>query len=381
MYKGEPNIMTRQRFKVGIVGLQSGRSWAARAHIPALHTLSDSYEIVGVANTSLASAQKAAAETGLPRAFAKVAELVAAPEVDIVVVTVKVPHHLEIVKAACEAGKHVYCEWPLGNGLAEAEKLAALARAKGILGVVGTQARVAPEIEYLRRLIADGFVGEVLSTTLVARGRGWGGFIDSVVEKNITAYLLDRANGATMLTIPLGHTLAALMDVFGEIAEVSAVSATRRTSTLVIETGEKLPVSAPDQVVVSGVFASGVPISIHYRGGIARDANGLFWEINGTNGDIRVTGFSGHTQMVQLSLNGVQDGETAFRPLELPASYRSGWPEDPVPGNVARVYARMAQDLRQGTRTAPSFDDAVATHRVIAAIEKAAESGSRTVLI
>jgi predicted dehydrogenase len=133
--------------------------------------------------------------------------------------------------------------------------------------------------------------------------------------------------------------------------------------------------------VVSGVFASGVPICIHYRGGVARDADGLFWEINGTKGDIRVTGSSGHPQMVQLALNGVQDGETAFRPLELPASYRSGWPEDPVPGNVARLYARMAQDLRKGTRTAPDFDDAVAVHRVIAAIEKAAESGSRTVLI
>jgi predicted dehydrogenase len=108
--------MTRQRFKVGIVGLQPGRSWAARAHIPALRALSNSYEIVGVANTSLASAQKAAAEIGLPRAFANVAELIAAPEVDIVAVTVKVPHHLEIVKAAFEAGKHVYCEWPLGNG-------------------------------------------------------------------------------------------------------------------------------------------------------------------------------------------------------------------------------------------------------------------------
>jgi predicted dehydrogenase len=45
------------------------------------------------------------------------------------------------------------------------------------LGVVGTQARVAPEIEHLRRLIADGFVGEVLSTTLVARCGGWGGSI------------------------------------------------------------------------------------------------------------------------------------------------------------------------------------------------------------
>ena len=49
--------------------------------------------------------------------------------------------------------------------------MAALARAKGVLGVIGTQAPLAPEIEYLQRLIADGFVGEVLSTTLVQRGR------------------------------------------------------------------------------------------------------------------------------------------------------------------------------------------------------------------
>lgn len=372
--------MVKQRFKVGIVGLQPGRSWAAWAHVPALQALGDSYEIVGVANTSLASAQKAAAETGLPRAFASVAELVASPEVDIVVVTVKVPHHLAVVKAALEAGKHVYCEWPLGNGLAEAEELAALARAKGVLGVVGTQARPAPGVEYLRHLIADGFVGEVLSTTFVARGIHWGGFFDTAATKSTLSYVLDRANGATLLTIPLGHSLAALRDVFGEVSEVSAVLATRRTSTLVIETGEQLPVSAPDQVLVSGVFASGVPISIHYRGGTARDGNGLFWEINGTKGDIRVTGFSGHPQMEELSLYGVQDGETAFRPLEIPASYHAGWPENPVPGNVARLYARMAQDLREGTRTATSFDDAVAVHRVIAAIEKSAESGSRVVL-
>jgi predicted dehydrogenase len=74
--------------------------------VPALRALSDNYEIVGVANTSLASAQRAAAVLGLPRAFNDVAELVFAPEVDIVTVTVKVPHHLEVVKAAIEAGKH-----------------------------------------------------------------------------------------------------------------------------------------------------------------------------------------------------------------------------------------------------------------------------------
>jgi predicted dehydrogenase len=160
----------------------------------------------------------------------------------------------------------------------------------------------------------------------------------------------------------------------------SAVLATRRTSALVADTGETLPVSAPDQVLVSGVLASGAPLSIHYRGGTARDGDGLLWEINGTEGDIRVSGPSGHTQLVQLSLKGAQDGEKAFRPLEVPASYRSGWPEDIVPGNVARLYARMARDLRDGTRTAPSFEDAVAVHRVIVAIEKAAQSGSRPVL-
>jgi predicted dehydrogenase len=359
--------MPGQRFKVGIVGLQPGRSWAARAHIPALRALSETFEVIGVANTSSASAQAAAAATGLTRAFADVGELIATPEVDIVTVTVKVPPHLEIVKAAIEAGKHIYCEWPLGNGVAEAEEMVALA---GVLGVVGTQARAAPEIEHLRQLVADDFVGKVLSTTLVARGGGSGG---SITHKRLSAYLLDRANGATMLTIPVGHTLAALRDVLGEVAEVSAILATRRTSAQAMDTGET-------QVLVSAVLASGAPVSIHFRGGEARDGDGLFWEINGTDGDIRVLGRSGHMQLVPLSLEGARGGEKEFRRLPIPASCYSGWPQDVAPGNVARVYARMAHDLAEGTRLAPRFEDAVAVHRIIAAIERAAESGRRVAL-
>jgi predicted dehydrogenase len=144
------------------------------------------------------------------------------------------------------------------------------------------------------------------------------------------------------------------------------VLATRRTTVLAQDTGEMLPVSAPDQVLACAVLSSGAPLSIHYRAGTARDRDGLFWEINGTEGDVRVSGSSGHAQLVPLSLKGARGKETTFRPLEVPASYLSGWPEDVVPGNVARVYARMARDLRVGTRTAPSFEDAVALHRVIA---------------
>ena len=93
-------------------------------HVPALRVLTDDFKIIGVANTNRESAQKAAAAMDIDRAFGDVAQLVAAPKVDIVTVTVKVPGHFEIVKAAINAGKHVYCEWPLGNGPAEAQELA-----------------------------------------------------------------------------------------------------------------------------------------------------------------------------------------------------------------------------------------------------------------
>ncbi|TPN43339.1 Gfo/Idh/MocA family oxidoreductase [Mesorhizobium sp. B1-1-7] len=372
--------MSKRRFGVGIIGIEPGRSWAARSHIPALRALSETFEIVGVANTSKASAEAAAAATGLPRAFADVAELVAAPEVDIVTVAVKVPPHLDIVKTAIVAGKHVYCEWPLGKSLAEAREMAALAQARGVRGVVGTQARVAPEVEYLRELITGGYVGDLLSTTLVGRGGALQGG-GSIPDKKTWAYLLDRSNGATLLTIPVGHTLAVLRDVFGDFAEVSSVLAVRRPSALALDTGELLPVTAPDQVLISGTFASGVPISLHYRGGEGRGGDGLFWEIHGTQGDIRVLGPSGHTQMVQLSLEGARGEERAFRPLEVPSSYRAGWPKDVESGNVARLYARMARDLREGTCSAPSFEDAVAVHQIIEAIETAAEGGCRVRLI
>jgi predicted dehydrogenase len=361
--------MNNQPFRIGIVGLQPGRSWAARAHVPALRLLSNDFEIAGVANSNRESGEKAAAELGLPKAFANVAELVAAPEIDVVTVTVKVSQHLGLVKAALNAGKHVYCEWPLGNGLAEAEELAALAKAKGVLGVVGTRARVAPEIQYLRQLIADNFIGEVLSTALVARGGGWGGVVP---DKKNGAYLLDKASGATMLTIPVGHTLAGLTEVLGAFAQLSSVLATRRKTAVVAGTGETLTVTAADQVLVSGVLASGAPISVHYLGGMARDGAGLLWEINGTQGDIRVKGPFGHAQLVPLALEAVRGDEKAFQPLEIPASYLAGLQLEPVTGNVARNYARMARDLREGTHMAPTFDDAVALHRVIAAIEAAA---------
>src|SRR2546421_2000363 len=148
-----------KRIRVGIIVGNPYRGWAAQAHIPALTSLSDDFEITALSTTRRESADAAGKLFGVPVAFDNHQELVSSPDVDVVAVTVKVPYHLELATAALGAGKAVYCEWPLGNGLKEAETLAALARKKGVLAVVGLQARSAPAVAYVHDLVRQGYVG------------------------------------------------------------------------------------------------------------------------------------------------------------------------------------------------------------------------------
>ncbi len=132
--------MTR-RIRVGIIGANPDRGWAAEAHIPALQSLPDDFEITALSTSRRESADAAGKRFGVPLAFDNTQDLVNHAGVDVVAITVKVPHHFELATAALNAGKAVYCEWPLGNGLREAEKLAALAKQQGVLAVAGTAPR------------------------------------------------------------------------------------------------------------------------------------------------------------------------------------------------------------------------------------------------
>ena len=194
------------------------------------------FEVVGVANRSVESAKATAEALGLKYAYNNPQELIQSPEIDLVVVTVKVPYHFELVKAALEVGKHVYCEHPLGNGLEETKKLAAIAEKQGVVAVVGTQMVNAPEVLYVKQFIDEGYVGKVLSTTLVGSGWNWANeTIDDLY------YLFDNANGANMLTIPLGHTLAGLTSVLGDFKSLKASMFNNYTTVKVVDTGEEKP--------------------------------------------------------------------------------------------------------------------------------------------
>src|ERR1700756_5087028 len=246
-------MATSNKIRVGIVGANPHRGFASIAHVPALESLPD-FEIIAVCTTRQDSADVAAKHFGIPLAFADPASLAQHPDVDLVTVSVKVPDHYVPVMAAIEAGKHVYCEWPLGRNTDEAAQMLAAAERNGVRHAVGLQGQVSLAINYTKELIADGYVGRVLSATMVGCAPNWGPTIDR-------AYQADFANGANLMTITGGHQIDALCYCLGEFRELAAFVVSQRDRIPLEGTGELVPKTSPDQLVVSGIVGDGAAVS------------------------------------------------------------------------------------------------------------------------
>lgn len=355
---------------VGIIGASPDRGWAMRAHIPALRAL-PGFRIAALSTSRAESAQAAGRAFGVERVFADHRELVRETTVDLVVVTVKVPAHVELVDCALSAGKHVLCEWPLAVTAAEAERLLQRARAKGVRQFIGLQARASPEINYVKDLVAEGYVGRVLSCSVIGSGRAWGAETD-----RFGVYLRDPAHGATMLSVPAGHFLDAFCYCMGEFAELSSRMTLQRKEFVVTETGETLRARTPDQIVIQGALESGAEVSIHYRGGLSRATN-FHWEINGTEGDLVVTAATGHVQLEDLRLQGARAKEP-LADLPVPERYCL-WPGLPEGQafNVGQLYVQIAEDLRTGRTSCAGFEVATRRHHLLESIMHAADTGTR----
>src|SRR5207342_548894 len=365
--------MPESTLGVGIIGVSPLRGWAATAHIPALRALPN-YEIRALSAHSPQAARAAGEVFGVSAVFADHEQLVTQPDIDVVAVTVKVPHHRALVAAALAAGKAVYCEWPLGRDLDDARAMAALAAEHGVRTVVGLQARQAPAIEFVQELLSDGYVGEVLSTTMVGLS------VPGDVVGQPNAYMLNQANGANVLTIAVGHSLDTLTYVLGEFADLSAISDLRRPLITIEETGEQIVKTAADQIALIGTLTSGATASIHIREAVA-GGTGFLWEINGTEGTLRITADAAVPGIYPLTVAGAH-GRNEPAELAVPAALTQKWPaltnlEGAPAYNVGRAYAAFAADMDNGTHTVPDFADAVRRHEAIAAVERSAASGER----
>jgi predicted dehydrogenase len=104
--------------------------------------------------------------------------------------------------------------------LPKAARLSQCPLAAGVRTVCGLQARFSPAIRYVRDLIAEGYIGEVLATTLVGSGHPWG-----AETQREYAYAFDASNGATMLTVPVIHALDPLTFTIVDFESVTASTA------------------------------------------------------------------------------------------------------------------------------------------------------------
>ncbi|WP_067482892.1 Gfo/Idh/MocA family protein [Actinomadura hibisca] len=361
----------RTPVRVGIIGANPERGWAAAAHVPALHALPD-YALTAVGTRRPDSAREAARRFGAEHAFTDPHALAAHPDVDLVVVTVKVPHHAELIDAALDAGKHVLAEWPLALTTAEAENLTEKARAAGVRTAIGLQARHSPAVRHARGLITDGYLGEITSATLYAAiARGAGGTIPAEA-----AYTFDRANGAGLLEVTGGHSLDVLNFLAGDLTALSAILGPPGPNLTIAETDELVRPTSPAQVLVSATLTNNAVASIHLANGKASNSRTRL-EFSGTEGDLAVVTDAHDLRAAQIQIGeprllGARLGESDWQELRTPAPSAEQSAQ-----NVRLLYEAFAHDLHTGGQTVADFAHAVKLHRLLDTIREAAADGTR----
>ncbi len=364
------------KIRVGIVGATvtvGGSGWGARTHVPALHALPE-YQLKAVCtaheDTALAS-QKA---FGTELAFHNFDDMLACPDIDLITVVTRVPTHFDLVMRALEAGKAVYCEWPLAATPDQAEQMAHLAAERSPYTAVGLQARSDPTLMYARELIEQGYIGEVLAVDFAYIGQA------TTRRGNGRIWQSDRKAGANILTIGGGHAIDALSFLLGDFAEVSARLATTVTEWYNTDTGQTVPVNSPDWVSVSGRLQSKGEVSFLVAAVPSLPEGRRTFEIYGREGTLSVRAATHGNPSVYHGPNQLYAarGKEPPAPLETPARFTlipDAVPAGP-PRNVAQAYARLAHAMAEGKPFDPGFAHGVKTHQLVRALEKSSAAGS-----
>ena len=356
------------KIRLGFVGANVRSTWASQSHFPALLASPD-VELTAVCTTRPESAEEARQAFGAKLAFHDFRAMVVSPEIDAVAVVVRVPSHYEPTKAAIEAGKHVYTEWPLGRTTAQAEELAKLARAKGVQTAVGLQSRVSPSLLYIKELIEAGYVGEVLSCHVTTMRDG------ALERPSSRTWQRDASLGANTLTIANGHVIDALRFVVGNFTRVACMVTTQVKQWYETDTEEWVEVTSPDNVRVCGQLESGASASVHVAA-VPWAGSGFRMEIYGREGTLVTTGSVSSQRGEMLQVQGAQ-GSHELRDLAIPERFvyvPADFPRGD-PFNVGQMYALFAEAIRTGQSRLPTFDIAVGLHRFVDTIKQASDTG------
>jgi len=315
--------------------------------------------------------------------------LVARDDVDVVDVCTPGDTHAEIAVAALEAGKHVLCEKPLANSVAEAEAMAEAAkaaRARGVRSMVGFTYRRVPAIKLARNLVADGKLGEVRHVRAQYL-QDW--LIDPQAP---LSWRLDKTRAGSGALGDIGaHIIDLTQYITGErIVGVSAIMETFVKERPVAASFDGLagtagegtgPVTVDDAAIFLGRFSGGALATFEATRFATGRKNAIRIEINGTDGSLAFD----FEDMNVLHLLQNSDGAEAagFRRIlvtEPEHPYIAAWWP---PGHVLGYehgFTHQAVDLvtaiAEGRDPEPSFADGLNVQQVLAAVEESAAKDS-----
>ncbi|UHA75144.1 Gfo/Idh/MocA family protein [Paenibacillus sp. 481] len=361
-----------KKIKVGIVGGSIRNRWASATHIPAL-IKSEHHEITAVATTNMESAQQAAKQIGDIEAYDDYTKMLASKNVDMIIVSVKAPYHHEVVLNTIQANKHIYCEWPLAVTASEIDSIMRELSQSSIRHAIGLQSRQTDEVKLVKDLINKNEIGNVLSINMKVATQAKGNWVDAS-----GSYILDRTNGATLLSINGGHSLDIVTFLFGRFTEVQANHHTHYTEARIVDHDQIMNKNIEDQYVIQGKINDHIPIAIHLQGGAYPQ---FLLEIQGEQGVIRLyqNRSIGHPQYGGLSVSLLKYDSTQTIISSQPDDFNllmEDSKEAPLT-NVYRAHQSFASDILWDQHETPDFHYASYLHRLITAIELAAQTGER----
>ncbi len=378
---------------VGMVGY----AFMGRAHSHAWRNVTAFFDpplrpvLAALAGRTKERAEAAAASLGWAAVETDWRDLVARDDVQIVDICTPGDSHAEIAIAALEAGKHVLCEKPLANTVAEAAAMvraAERAAARGVRSMVAFNYRRVPAIALARRLVAEGRLGE-LRHVRAQYLQDW--IVDP--EFPLVWRLRKEKAGSGALGDIGAHIIDTAQYITGRlITGVSAITETFVTERPLAEesaglsaaagTAAKGRVTVDDAALFIGRMEGGVLASFEATRFATGRKNGLRIEINGSLGSLA---FDFEAMNELWFYDNTQPGaEGGFRRIlvtEPDHPYAGAWWPPGHGLGYDHTFTHEVKDFLEaiaaGTDPAPSFADGLRVQKVLAAVERSAADGSR----
>jgi predicted dehydrogenase len=370
---------TVERIGIGMVG----HGFMGKAHSQAWRTVAHAFELplrpelVALAGRDPGRAREAADRLGWADVEPDWRALVGRPDVDLVDICTPGAGHAPIALAALAAGKHVLCEKPLANTLAEAEEMVAAAdraRDNGVRAMTGFNYRRVPALALAGRLVAEGRLGPVRHV----RARYLQDWLTDPAAPS--SWRLDASLAGSGALGDLGAHLVDLVGFLLPEHPIESVVATMATFTpeRPAPGGGTAPVTVDD---AAAWLARCGPVLATF--GVTRCAtgrrNGLQLEIDGERGSI---GFDLErlNELALYETGMVPQGFRLVLVTEPDDPYISAWWP---PGHTLgweHTFIHQAADLltaiAESRDPAPSFADGLSVQRVLDAVARSAATGA-----